>query len=80
MRAVTPSVEAKVDQLIEVLKQKSEEGKGFDIYDKFQMLTLDVIAQLSKDWGEMVSIRIQDEFSWENEIQWIPLSAISAMA
>ena len=48
MREVAPTVEDKVDMLIDKLKEKSQSGKGFDIYHQFQMLTLDVIAQMGK--------------------------------
>ena len=48
MRDIASSVEEKVDLLVDKLKQKCQSEKGFDIYEQFQMLTLDVIAQLGK--------------------------------
>ena len=48
MREVAPTVEDKVQLLVNKIKEKAEDGKGFDIYDQFQMLTLEIIAQMSK--------------------------------
>jgi len=46
MREVAPTVEDKVQLLVDKLREKSEAGTGFDIYVSFQMLTLDIIAQM----------------------------------
>ena len=49
MRDVAPTVEEKVQLLVDKLREKSEDGKGFDIYISFQMLTLEIIAQMSEN-------------------------------
>ena len=48
VRALAPIVDVKVQTLVSKLREVSGNGKGFDIYDQFQMLTMDVIAQLGK--------------------------------
>ena len=48
MREIAPVVDDKVKMLMQKLQTLADKGEGFDIYDEFQNLTMDVIAQMGK--------------------------------
>ena len=46
MREIAPVVDDKVQTLMQKLGTLADQGDGFDIYDEFQNLTMDIIAQM----------------------------------
>ncbi|KAF1760974.1 hypothetical protein GCK72_009227 [Caenorhabditis remanei] len=45
MKAMHETINSKIETFLEILKEKSESGEKWDIYDDFQGLTLDVIGK-----------------------------------